>query len=111
MHFKHHLGSGKLEKLNARWKEGIFVGIRKKSNEVMVAHEEGISLARSVKRFPLEHRWGESNLKMIKLVPWHRYRGDEYADGDIPEGVPADAVPIPSGDRMTFIKTQKTPPR
>ena len=27
VHFKHHLGSGKLEKLNARWKEGIFVGI------------------------------------------------------------------------------------
>ena len=110
VHFKNQLKSAKLEKLNARWSEGIFVGIRRKSNEVMVAHEDGIALVRSVKRVPIEHRWGD-NLKLVKFVPWHKYRGDEYADGDIPEGVPADAVPIPCGDRTIFIRTQKTPPR
>ena len=33
--------SGNLQKMNPRWEYGIFVGIRKKSNEVLVAKKEG----------------------------------------------------------------------
>ena len=58
--YKIKLG-GKLEKLNARWAYGIFVGIRRKSNEVMVSTQEGIVFARSVKRIPMEKRWDEDN--------------------------------------------------
>ena len=84
--YKVKLG-GKLEKLNARWAYGIFVGIRRRSNEVMVSTQEGIVFARSVKRIPTEKRWDQDNLKMVKWAPWHRYRDAEDADGDIPEGV------------------------
>ena len=38
---KTKLGS-KLEKINARWEYGIFVGVRRRSNELMVATVEGI---------------------------------------------------------------------
>ena len=47
--FKRHLGS-KMEKINARWEEGIFVGVRRKSNELWIATKDGISSVRSVRR-------------------------------------------------------------
>ena len=46
----------KMEKINPRWEYGIFVGIRRRSGEVMVSRPEGITMARSVKRIPLEQR-------------------------------------------------------
>ena len=32
--------TSKLEKINARWEHGIFVGIRRRSNELMVSDRE-----------------------------------------------------------------------
>ena len=48
----------KMQKINARWEYGIFVGIKRTSGEVWVATPEGIMKARSVKRIPKEQRWG-----------------------------------------------------
>ena len=43
----------KMEKLNARWEYGIFIGVRRRSGEVYVATKEGeIKRARSVRRIP-----------------------------------------------------------
>ena len=39
----------KMEKLNPRWKHGIFVGVKRKSGKVMVARPEGVVFARSAK--------------------------------------------------------------
>ena len=63
----------KLEKINSRWDYGIFVGVRKISNELMVATAEGIKFVRSVRRIPFERRWGEDCVKWIKWAPWHKY--------------------------------------
>ena len=49
-------------------------------------------MVRSVKRVVEEMRWGDDNLDWVKLVPWHRYKGDKSADGEVPEGVPAEEV-------------------
>ena len=43
--YKIKLGS-KLEKINARWDYGIFVGVRRRSGELMFATKEGILLVR-----------------------------------------------------------------
>ena len=51
--YKVKLGS-KLEKLNARWGEGVIVGIRRRSNEIMVATREDVLFATSVRRVPEE---------------------------------------------------------
>ena len=40
-----HKGGTKLPKLESRWEKGIFVGIRRRSQEVMVSTIEGIWLA------------------------------------------------------------------
>ena len=110
--YKIKLGS-KMKKLNARWGEGICVGIRRRSNEIMVASREGIMLARSVRRVPLEKRWDKQNLDMVRWAPWHRYGGDENADGDVPEGVPVEEAPSSSkdGERVVFIDTKEKIPR
>ena len=68
---------------------GFFVGVRRRSNEVMVVTEGGLEEARSVKRIPEENRWGEDNLSWVKWAPWRKYRDAVDADGDLPEGVPA----------------------
>ena len=40
----------KLEKIKARWEHGIFLGVRRKSNELWVGTVDGIESIRSVKR-------------------------------------------------------------
>ena len=75
----------KLEKINARWEYGIFVGVKKLSNELWVATKDGLKSVRSVKRIPSEHRWGEDCCSWVRHVPWHRFDGDPEADGEIPE--------------------------
>ena len=87
--YKVKLGS-KLEKINPRWEYGIFVGVRRRSNEIQVATKEGIVSVRSVRRIPVEKRWCEDCVDWIRWAPWHRYKDARDADGDVPEGVPAE---------------------
>ena len=46
----------RMEKINPRWEHGIFVVVRKRSNEVLVSRPEGITAVRSVRRIPLEKK-------------------------------------------------------
>ena len=80
----------KLEKLNARWEYGVLVGVRRRSNELMVVTKEEIEEVRSIRRIPVEHRWGEDCLGWAQWAPLGRYTNSEDADGDLPEGVPAE---------------------
>jgi hypothetical protein len=75
----------KMEKLNPRWYYGIFVGVKRSSGEIFVSTQDGIKKARSVRRLPVEKRWCEDCIEWVKFVPWNKYRGDDEADGEIPE--------------------------
>ena len=66
--FKKHLGA-KSEKINARWEYGIFVGVRRKSNELWIVTVDGIVNVRSVRRIPLEKRWSEDCLNWVRWAP------------------------------------------
>ena len=48
--------TGKQEKLNARWEYGIFVGVRPRSGELIIATPAGICKVRSVRRVPMEDK-------------------------------------------------------
>ena len=39
--------------------------------------------ARDVLRMPFGQRWGEDCIRWGKWVQWHRYKGDDRADGDL----------------------------
>ena len=78
----------------------------------MVANEEGVHFARSIRRVPVEKRWEMSNLKLVKWAPWHRYKDARDADGEAPEGVPTEEVPeMGAGERTVFIDTKSKVPR
>ena len=82
------MGGGKAEKFRGRWEYGILVGVRRRSGEFWVADREGsIQAIRSVRRLSAEQRWGKDNRRWVKGVPWKRYKGDEYQDGEVPDGV------------------------
>ena len=50
---------------------------------------------------------------MVNRAPWNHYKGDEYADGDVPEEVTAEKVGpcINLGGGTVFIETREKPPR
>jgi hypothetical protein len=102
-------------KIDARWEKGIFVGARPCSGEFWIAMPSGIRKCRSVRRLPVEERWGLDSLAWVKHVPWHLYRGDSQADGDIPEdnAVEPEALPETSrGDSSGIVvKVKSLPPR
>jgi hypothetical protein len=93
----------KMGKLEDRWKHGIFVGIRKRSNELWVSRPEGIIAVRSIRRIPLERRWGEDCVNWVQWAPWHKYKDDEGADGDVPEGVPVEEQVKGSGEKERVV--------
>eukprot|EP00973_Karenia_brevis_P039145 5406214-Karenia_brevis.AAC.1 len=76
-----------MEKIKSEFEYGIFVGVNRRSNEFLVADEEGIRRVRSIRRIPQEEKWSEDDLKCVKYAPWKRYEGDEEADAEVPEGV------------------------
>ena len=57
--------SGKLEKLNSRWSPGIVVGVKRFSNEIMVSVADEVLFVRSVRRIPVEHRWGQDCVSWV----------------------------------------------
>ena len=76
----------RLEKLNPRWKYGVFVVVKATSGEVW-AVTKGLQTVRSVRRIPLEERWNETNKDFVKHVPWNESGEDPEADGDLPEAL------------------------
>jgi hypothetical protein len=61
----------KMEKLNAKWGYGRFVGVRAKSNGLMVVDTESQSgkYVRTVRRITEEQRWDSKNLERVHMVP------------------------------------------
>ena len=75
-----------MQKINARWQYGVFIGVRRRSGEIYVATEDGtIKCARTVRRIPESERWDMMALSWVKAVPWNLGKTDDSADGDIPE--------------------------
>ena len=56
---------------------------------------------------------GESRCKMIKNVPWHRYKDQHDADGDIPDEKEVDVenFEVEKKEPMMVIKTRQLAPR
>jgi hypothetical protein len=110
--YKKRLGN-RMEKINARWDYGIFLGVRRRSNEVWLATQDGIISIRTVRRIPMERRWSEDCVKWVKWAPWHRYKDAPDADGDLPEGVPAEErrSEAPAGERVIVVDTRAKAPR
>ena len=85
--WKHNGGTAKMEKINARWSHGLFVGVRVRSSELIVFDQDTkeVKTVRTVRRVPEEQRWSADNLAWVQSVPWNAGQGDAEADGELPE--------------------------
>ena len=62
-----------MEKLNVRWGYGLFLGVRVKSGDLIVADGESKELkyVRAVKRILEEQRWLADILEWRSATPWN----------------------------------------
>ena len=68
------------------WEDGIYLGVKGGTGEVIVSNKNGVQKTRAMHRRPEEHRWTTGNLSMIGGVPWRTSAEDPNADGELVEG-------------------------
>ena len=84
--WKRKPSGGALGKLSCLWEDGIYLGVKSTTGEIIIGNNEGIWKARTVQRKPVEHRWIPENSKMQLGVPWKTSDDDPKADGEKLEG-------------------------
>ena len=88
LNFRRSRLPGKLAKLDCLWDDGVFLGYRSTSGEVIVGTDKGVFRTRTVTRKPEDHRWDAKNLDMVGGVPWRT-----SPEGDAQENAGEDAMP------------------
>ena len=81
-------------KLDPKWQDGAFIGIRDRSDEMLIMTTSGVYKTRNVRRRPELERWDFEFLMTLKGTPWNPNpaAGEMAADA-----LPTDmAVPIPA---------------
>jgi hypothetical protein len=65
LHFRRGRSGGKMAKLDVAWRDGVFLGFRTQSGEVIVGTKEAVLRTRTVRRRPEEERWSVTNLELV----------------------------------------------
>ena len=64
------------DKGETRWSEGVFVGVRDESGEILVGTREGVVKARTFRRYWTEgERWRKEEIEEMVGVPWEMIPG------------------------------------
>ena len=69
-------GQSRDAKLEPRWGEGYFVGIKWRTGECWVATAGGILKASAIRRVGAHRRWDAEGLLRVKVVPWDHIQKD-----------------------------------
>ena len=59
----------RVNKFQSEWKEGVWLGHARGSNEVIVGTGQGVVRAFSVKRFPEDERWNKDDIENMQGTP------------------------------------------
>ena len=73
------LSEGK-EKLDTRWEDGVFAGIKEESGEIYVMTTLGVRKVRSYKRRPEEERWNQEEFSQVVGTPWEPEPGRHHIE-------------------------------
>ena len=73
---------GALGKLSSTWTDGVFLGVRGRSGEIIIGTKTGVWKARSIQRKPLDARWLPELMDMVRHPPWRCSDDDPEADGE-----------------------------
>ena len=64
------------DKGDSRWGEGVFLGVKEESGEVIIGVEKGVVNARTFRRFGSEEeRWRKEKVLGMKGTPWEPMPG------------------------------------
>ena len=85
VHWRRKKAGGALGKLSVAWEDGIFLGVRGRSGELIVADGKGVWKTRTVNRKPISERWDRASLDLVRHPPWRTSDADPEADGEMPE--------------------------
>ena len=77
--WKRRREGGPLGKLTCMWDDGIFLGVKGSTGEMIVRDEKGVWRTRTIRRKPEGERWSRENMERIGGVPW---RMTKEAEGD-----------------------------
>ena len=80
--WKRKRAGGPLGKLTCTGKDGIYLGVKATTAEVIVGNRSGVWLKRTVRRKLGKERWIRSNLEMVVAVPWRKNEDDPKMDGE-----------------------------
>ena len=64
-------GGARQAKLDPKWQDGAFIGIRDRSDEMMIMTTSGMYKTRNVRRRPELERWDFEFLMTLKGTPWN----------------------------------------
>ena len=73
-------------KLESRWEQGVFLGVREHATEKFVGTSDGIYVVQSIRRKPEGERRSEDLVKGVSGLPWLPKPEDETAV-ELPEPI------------------------
>ena len=85
-------------KLDARWQEGVYLGLRLTSSEKIIGTPSGILVVQSIRRKPADKQFDLEMLKAVKGTPWQpNPEKSPGADADrLPEPIAIEPVVAPA---------------
>ena len=102
-------------KLEPRWDEGIFLGVRMSTTEKIIGTPKGVVVVQSVRRKPEGSRWSSAAIDTVQGTPWAPSPARERAPRDAlelpepvaiePERPEVEAVPVHITKECIFAKT------
>ena len=63
--WKRRRQGGPLGKLTSMWEDGVFLGIKGSTAEIIVGDKNGVWVTRTVRRKPIEERWNRENMEKV----------------------------------------------
>ena len=83
-HFRRCQAAGRMAKLDVSWQDGVFLGYRSLSGEVVVGTAHDVLRTRTVRRRPEEQRWTSDCLDMVGSLPWKPNPSDDLGGEVMP---------------------------
>ncbi len=76
------------DKLNSRWGEGVWFGVREESGETLIGTREGVIKVRTIRRKAGAARWNKELMDAVKGTPWEPVPGRHSTEVPIKIGIP-----------------------
>ena len=95
VHWKSVPAGGALGKLSSTWRDGVYLGVKGKTGEIIIGNLAGVWRTRTVQRKPEDERWDRKNVEFVRMQPYDKEsRNDKERS---PEQLPV-AIRMPDAE-------------